>query len=306
MTPTSARPRPASTAAPRSPARRNTPPSSTSPGLAYGSVVASTIAKGRIARHRHQRGAARRRRARRAHPREPPAHGGQRQGLQGRRGARAARRSGRSTTTRSCSTASRSRWSSPRTGRSRASRRRWCGSNTRRKPHVTDLHAPARRRPSSIARSSAAKPRGDAEQAFAAADVRHEAEYFVPIEHHNPMELFASTVIVGRRRQAHGLRQDPGRAERAALSLRRVRDEAGGRARHVALHGRRLRLGPAPAVPGGAGGAGGARAGALGAPRADARSRCTRSAIGRRRSSGSRSAPTPTARSMRSRTMRSR
>ena len=39
------------------------------------------------------------------------------------------------------------------------------------------------------------KPRGDAEQALAAAAVRHEAEYYVPIEHHNPMELYASTVI---------------------------------------------------------------------------------------------------------------
>ena len=25
--------------------------------------------------------------------------------------------------------------------------------------------------------------------------MRHEAEYFIPSEHHNPMELFASTVI---------------------------------------------------------------------------------------------------------------
>jgi xanthine dehydrogenase YagR molybdenum-binding subunit len=39
------------------------------------------------------------------------------------------------------------------------------------------------------------KPRGTAEQAFAAAEVRHRAEYYVPIEHHNPMELYASTVI---------------------------------------------------------------------------------------------------------------
>jgi xanthine dehydrogenase YagR molybdenum-binding subunit len=39
------------------------------------------------------------------------------------------------------------------------------------------------------------KPHGDAAQAFAAAEVRHEAEYFIPTEHHNPMELFASTVI---------------------------------------------------------------------------------------------------------------
>ena len=39
------------------------------------------------------------------------------------------------------------------------------------------------------------KPRGTAEQAFAAAAVRHRGEYYVPIEHHNPMELYASTVI---------------------------------------------------------------------------------------------------------------
>jgi xanthine dehydrogenase YagR molybdenum-binding subunit len=39
------------------------------------------------------------------------------------------------------------------------------------------------------------KPRGAPEQALGAAAVRHEAEYFVPIEHHNPMELYASTVV---------------------------------------------------------------------------------------------------------------
>jgi xanthine dehydrogenase YagR molybdenum-binding subunit len=39
------------------------------------------------------------------------------------------------------------------------------------------------------------KPRGDAQTAYAAADVRHEGEYFIPTEHHNPMELFASTVM---------------------------------------------------------------------------------------------------------------
>jgi xanthine dehydrogenase YagR molybdenum-binding subunit len=40
------------------------------------------------------------------------------------------------------------------------------------------------------------KTRGTPDQALAAASVRHEAEYYVPIEHHNPMELFASTVIL--------------------------------------------------------------------------------------------------------------
>ena len=39
------------------------------------------------------------------------------------------------------------------------------------------------------------KPRGNAAKAYAAAAVRHEAEYFIPIEHHNPMELFAATVV---------------------------------------------------------------------------------------------------------------
>ena len=39
------------------------------------------------------------------------------------------------------------------------------------------------------------KPRGNSKQAIAAAATRHSGEYFVPIEHHNPMELYASTVI---------------------------------------------------------------------------------------------------------------
>jgi len=42
----------------------------------------------------------------------------------------------------------------------------------------------------------APKPRGTPDRALAAAAVRHEGEYHVPIEHHNPMELYASTVIV--------------------------------------------------------------------------------------------------------------
>jgi xanthine dehydrogenase YagR molybdenum-binding subunit len=39
------------------------------------------------------------------------------------------------------------------------------------------------------------KTRGRPEQALAAAAVRHAAEYYVPIEHHNPMEPYAATVI---------------------------------------------------------------------------------------------------------------
>ena len=57
--PTSAPPRPASTAAPRSPARRNMPASSTSPDLAYGSVVDLHHRQGPHRAHRRERGAAR-------------------------------------------------------------------------------------------------------------------------------------------------------------------------------------------------------------------------------------------------------
>jgi xanthine dehydrogenase YagR molybdenum-binding subunit len=39
------------------------------------------------------------------------------------------------------------------------------------------------------------KLRGAADDALAAAEVRHAGEYYVPIEHHNPMEPYASTVI---------------------------------------------------------------------------------------------------------------
>lgn len=57
---------------------------------------------------------------------------------------------------------------------------------------VTDLH---KQRDQAFVVKKPEKPRGDADKAYAAADVRHEAEYFIPTEHHNPMELFASTVV---------------------------------------------------------------------------------------------------------------
>jgi xanthine dehydrogenase YagR molybdenum-binding subunit len=65
--------------------------------------------------------------------------------------------------------------------------------------HVTDVY---RQRDEAFAPAKAAenmfappKPRGTAETALAAAEVRHAGEYYVPIEHHNPMEMYASTVI---------------------------------------------------------------------------------------------------------------
>jgi xanthine dehydrogenase YagR molybdenum-binding subunit len=61
-----------------------------------------------------------------------------------------------------------------------------------KEPHITDLHAERAR---AFAIDVPEKPRGDAEKAFASAAVRHAAEYSIPTEHHNPMELFASTAI---------------------------------------------------------------------------------------------------------------
>jgi xanthine dehydrogenase YagR molybdenum-binding subunit len=58
--------------------------------------------------------------------------------------------------------------------------------------HVTDMK---RKLDDTQPAGNEPKPRGNAEKALAAAAVRHEGEYYVPVEHHNPMELFASTVI---------------------------------------------------------------------------------------------------------------
>jgi xanthine dehydrogenase YagR molybdenum-binding subunit len=70
-------------------------------------------------------------------------------------------------------------------------------------PHVTDLY---RQRAGAFALQppekpdwhwfGPAKPRGNAEEALAAANVRHVGEYRVPIEHHNPMEPYASTAMI--------------------------------------------------------------------------------------------------------------
>jgi len=71
-----------------------------------------------------------------------------------------------------------------------------------KEPHATDIYrqrdasTPIRAPTSPIeALFAPPKRRGNPEQALAAAAVRHEAEYHVPIEHHNPIELYASTVI---------------------------------------------------------------------------------------------------------------
>jgi xanthine dehydrogenase YagR molybdenum-binding subunit len=57
---------------------------------------------------------------------------------------------------------------------------------------ATDLQA---RRAQAHVVEKPQKPRGDAAKAFAKAAVRHEAEYVIPREYHNPMELFGATVV---------------------------------------------------------------------------------------------------------------
>ena len=68
--------------------------------------------------------------------------------------------------------------------------------------HVTDLFsrreaATPIKPPINAADASFGPPnaRGNPEQALAASTVRQEHEYYVPIEHHNPIELFAATAI---------------------------------------------------------------------------------------------------------------
>lgn len=57
---------------------------------------------------------------------------------------------------------------------------------------ATDLES---ERGNAIEKDKPHKPRGDAGAALAGAAVRHEAEYVIPTEHHNPMELFATTAV---------------------------------------------------------------------------------------------------------------
>jgi xanthine dehydrogenase YagR molybdenum-binding subunit len=64
-----------------------------------------------------------------------------------------------------------------------------------RAAYTTDLYAQRNAARDLKKPFKTSKPRGNASAAYAAAAVRHEAEYYIPIEHHNPMELYASTVV---------------------------------------------------------------------------------------------------------------
>ena len=64
-----------------------------------------------------------------------------------------------------------------------------------REPHATDLEAERHAAHTPTFRSPLPEPRGDAARAFESAAVKVDAEYRVPFEHHNPMEMFGATVI---------------------------------------------------------------------------------------------------------------
>jgi len=67
----------------------------------------------------------------------------------------------------------------------------------KREVHATDLMAEREKayQPKPREYFPPPQPRGNAEKAFADAAVQLEAEYLGPAEHHNPMEPFATTVV---------------------------------------------------------------------------------------------------------------
>ena len=64
-----------------------------------------------------------------------------------------------------------------------------------RENHATDLEAERHAAYQPEARMPPPEPRGDASHAFSASPVRIDAEYRLPVEHHNPMETFGATVV---------------------------------------------------------------------------------------------------------------
>ncbi len=61
--------------------------------------------------------------------------------------------------------------------------------------HVTDLEAQRKRGAISAADNSHSHKRGDPARAFEQAAVKVKAEYRMPVEHHNPMEPYATTAV---------------------------------------------------------------------------------------------------------------
>src|SRR4030095_2039948 len=111
---------------------------------------------------------------------------------------RQAHRSVRCKTTMSSSVANLLRWCWPRLSSSRATRPHSCESNTtaRSTSRIWRWHASRRTCPGD-GRSSRPFPkaRGNAAEASGKAPAKIDSKYWLPVEHHNPMELFGTTVV---------------------------------------------------------------------------------------------------------------
>ena len=81
------------------------------------------------------------------------------------------------------------------------------------------------------------KPRGERQKSLRRCGGAPRRRIFHPDRTPQPDGALRLDRGLGRRRQAHGLRQDPGRAERPALSVQRLRPEAGRPARRLAVVG---------------------------------------------------------------------
>ena len=234
--------------------------------LAYGYVVDIRHREGPHHAHRRERGVARRGRHRRADARASPAHGGHDARLSGRRCA------GRLAVPAALRRQDHVRRAAGRAGggrglRDRALRRdlgarRIQGGGAYDRPACRAAECGRPDVPGQIARQVRQGLRGG--RCAARGRVLHPDR---ASQSDGAVRLHGG---VGRGRQAHRLRQDAGRAERAALSLLRVQHETGRPARGLAIRRRRVWLGLASDPSGDAGGAGRARAGALGTRRADA------------------------------------
>jgi xanthine dehydrogenase YagR molybdenum-binding subunit len=64
-----------------------------------------------------------------------------------------------------------------------------------RESHQTNLKAALHTAYEPTHRTPPPRPRGDVARAFAASSVRVDAEYLLPAEHHNPIELFGATAV---------------------------------------------------------------------------------------------------------------
>ena len=251
----SARPPPASTAAPRSPARPNMPPSSTSPTSPTASSSPRPSPRAASRASTPAAALAVDGRDRRAHPREPAADGGHRQGLQRRLAPAGSpfrplyddkiKFSGQPIALVVAEEFETARFAATLV------RVEYEAGSSRHRPACAARQGLRRREARQAARRCARRP-------YAAAAVRHEAEYFIPTEHHNPMELFAATVVWDGdgKLTVYDKTQGVQNVQRYVCSVFGL--NADDVRVHVALRRRRVRLGPAAAIPGGARGAGGA------------------------------------------------